>query len=95
VAAAISTLVAVFPGGAAVPIDEAKIAQNVTVLAMAFKLASVSMDIDSVGAALAFLVADYVTCFPVEVQQEMHALFDRVVTSEIEQSNAEGCEVEH
>jgi hypothetical protein len=95
VAAATSTLVAVFPGGAAVPIDEAKITQNVSLLAMAFKLASVGTDIDSVGAALAFLVADYVTCFPVEVQQEMYALFNRVVASEIEQSNAEGREVQH
>ncbi|MGY8677291.1 hypothetical protein Q2941_05670 [Bradyrhizobium sp. UFLA05-153] len=69
-------------------VDVDKIADNVGKLIAAFHLTSESMDSDSEGAALAYLVAEYVACFPPEHQQEMHGLFDRCVADEIKQINA-------
>ncbi|WP_439372958.1 hypothetical protein [Bradyrhizobium sp. DASA03120] len=63
-------------------------ADNVTRLIAAFRLTSADMDCDSEGAALAYLVAEYVACFAPEHQQEMHGLFDRCVADEIKQINA-------
>ena len=70
------------------PVDEAKMADNVTKLISAFREISESMDTDSEGAALAYLVAEYVACFAPEHQLEMHGLFDRCVADEIKQINA-------
>ncbi|MHC2399155.1 hypothetical protein ACVMGC_003699 [Bradyrhizobium barranii subsp. barranii] len=70
------------------PVDEDKIADNVTKLIDVFHTASAHMDCDSEGAALAYLVAEYVACFAPAHQQEMHGLFDRCVADEIKQINA-------
>ncbi|WP_063685605.1 hypothetical protein [Bradyrhizobium stylosanthis] len=70
------------------PVDEDALADNVTRLITAFHLISESMDCDSEGAALAYLVAEYVACFAPEHQPEMHGLFDRCVADEIKQINA-------
>jgi hypothetical protein len=73
-----------------VPIDLDKIADNVGRLITAFDQISASMDCDSdsVSAALAYLVAEYVACFAPEHQQQMHGLFDQCVADEIKQINA-------
>ncbi|MGY8665711.1 hypothetical protein Q3C01_25590 [Bradyrhizobium sp. UFLA05-109] len=70
------------------PVDENKIADNVCRLIETFHQASEDMDCDSEGAALAYLVAEYVACFAPSHQQEMHGLFDRCVADEIKQINA-------
>ncbi|MBR0941026.1 hypothetical protein [Bradyrhizobium liaoningense] len=70
------------------PVDEDKLADNVTKLINAFHLASAQMDCDSEGAALAYLVAEYVACFEPKHQEAMHGLFDRCVADEIKQINA-------
>ncbi|MCP3472321.1 hypothetical protein NLM33_18560 [Bradyrhizobium sp. CCGUVB1N3] len=70
------------------PVDEDKIADNVTKLIETFHLASADMDCDSEGAALAYLVAEYVACFAPSHQHQMHGLFDRCVADEIKEINA-------
>lgn len=70
------------------PVDEGKMADNVTKLINAFHELSEDMDLDSEGAALAYLVAEYVACFEPKHQEAMHGLFDRCVADEIKQINA-------
>ena len=80
------------------PVDETRLFKTEAAgLVLEFKVASLEMDSDSVGAALVWLVADYITCFAVEHQSKMRALFERCVQEEMEVFNAiadEGWEVE-
>ncbi len=68
-------------------VDLDKMGENVCRLISAFHQISEDVDSDSEGAALAYLVAEYVACFAPEHQQEMHGLFDRCVADEIKQIN--------